>query len=75
MKQIWLALIVCGLSLLTAGCAPLLSASSAGPIEDAPGNRTWGTWLEDEGIETKSYVNLKQADEGFKDSQIGRAHV
>lgn len=70
MTKYWLASLSLVLALVNSGCAPLLTASSAGPIKDNPGARTWGTWLDDESVETKSYVNIKQSDEGFKDAHI-----
>ncbi len=70
MTKLQLVLLSLSITLLSSGCAPLLSASSAGPIKENPGARTWGTWLDDGSIETKTYVNIKQSDPRFEDAHI-----
>ena len=37
----------------------------AGPIEEDPGERTFGQQMTDESIETKAKVNINAADEGY----------
>ncbi|MFT5481497.1 MAG: osmotically-inducible protein OsmY [Halieaceae bacterium] len=56
--------------LLQTGCNSIIAVSSPGPIPENYAARTWGGVLDDEGIETKSYVNIKQSDEGFKKAHI-----
>ncbi|MBV1919784.1 MAG: hypothetical protein KUG73_03825, partial [Pseudomonadales bacterium] len=61
--NLWL---ICGLFLVSqclSGCASILSASS-GPeqIDEDPGTRTFGSYIEDESIETKTLANLYNAD-------------
>lgn len=53
------------------GCATILSATS-GPeqIDEAPGTRTFGSYIEDESIETKVLANLYNADIGYKEGNI-----
>ena len=53
------------------GCASLLSATS-GPeqIDEDPGSRTFGSYIEDESIETKVLANLYNADIGYKEGNI-----
>ncbi|OUS31783.1 hypothetical protein A9Q99_03745 [Gammaproteobacteria bacterium 45_16_T64] len=59
------------LSLLLSGCATILSATT-GPeqIDDAPGTRTLGAYIEDESIETKVLANLYNADIGYKQGNV-----
>jgi len=52
------------------GCASLLVAVDAGPIEEDPGERTLGSMLEDSNIETKAKVNIHAADEAFRDAHL-----
>ncbi|PCJ31891.1 MAG: phospholipid-binding protein [Moraxellaceae bacterium] len=53
------------------GCASILSATS-GPeqIDEAPGSRTLGAYIEDESIETKVLANLYNANIGYKEGNI-----
>ena len=47
------------------GCGSIMSSAGAGPIEEDPGERTFGQQMTDESIETKAKVNIKAADEGY----------
>jgi len=57
--------------LLSSGCATLISAVT-GPeqIDEPRGKRTLGTYIEDESIETKTKINLYNADPGFQEGNI-----
>jgi osmotically-inducible protein OsmY len=59
-------LLLCLFISLSTGCGSFLSAIDSEPIEDDPGERTYGARVEDESIETKGKVNINAADEGFK---------
>ena len=61
---LFLALSLCN------GCASLLSATDAEPIEDDSGERTYGARVDDESIETKATVNINAADPGFDGAHI-----
>ena len=53
------------------GCASILSASSGQEqIDEDPGTRTFGSYIEDESIETKTLANLYNADIGYKEGNI-----
>ncbi len=57
-------------TLALSGCGSMLTTVKANPIEDDPGTRTWGEWVEDENIETKATVNIHNADPGLEDAHI-----
>ena len=61
-----------GLSLtgLLSGCGSIMSSAGAGPIEEDPGERTFGQQLTDESIETKAKVNINASDEGYDDAHL-----
>ena len=61
-----------GLSLtgLLSGCGSIMSTAGAGPIEEDPGERTFGQQLTDESIETKAKVNINASDEGYDDAHL-----
>ena len=47
------------------GCGSVMSSAGAGPIEEDPGERTFGQQMTDESIETKAKVNINAADDGY----------
>jgi osmotically-inducible protein OsmY len=53
-----------------AGCGSVANTVKSKPFDDQSEKRTMGEWLEDEGIETKAYVNVRQSDAAFDDSNI-----
>ncbi len=55
---------------LLAGCGNFLASIESNPIEDDPGERTFGQFIEDNNIETKAIVNIHAADEGFHEAHI-----
>lgn len=59
-----------GLSILVSGCADILSAGREAPIQEDPGNRTVGSYIDDEVIETLSLVNLAKGSEQMKATNI-----
>jgi osmotically-inducible protein OsmY len=52
------------------GCSAILSATSADPIEDDKDERSTGSLLDDEIIETKALVNIDKADSVLAQSHI-----
>jgi len=58
------------LIVLCSGCSSLVSSTRSGPISEDYSKRTPGARVDDQFIETKSKVNLKKIDSGFRDSQI-----
>ena len=48
-------------STLMTGCSSIISATSDGPIEENPGERTLGAAIDDQIIETKALVNIRAA--------------
>jgi len=59
-----------GLSVLVSGCSDILSAGREAPIQEDPGNRTVGSYIDDEVIETLSLVNLAKGSEQMKATNI-----
>ena len=68
-RKIYLAMALV-LSTSMTGCGAIMSSAGAGPIEEDPGERTFGQQMTDESIETKAQVNINAADEGY-----GEAHI
>ncbi len=58
------------MSLLSA-CSSLISATRSGPIQEDYGKRSFGSFIDDGLIETKTRVNLKKANEQLKQAHIG----
>ena len=56
--------------LFTQGCADFIAATRERPIEDDPGARSWGSSVDDEIIEIKAEVNLKETSEQLADSNV-----
>ena len=55
---------------MISGCGSIMSSAGAGPIEDDPGERTFGQQMTDESIETKAKVNINAADEGYDGAHL-----
>lgn len=72
MLKIKSASLIAGLtfSLLISGCSDLISAGREQPIQEDPGNRTVGSYIDDEVVETLSMVNLNKGSELMKASNI-----
>ncbi len=64
--------LIASLSLTTiiTGCSDVISAGREEPIHENPGNRTVGSYIDDEVIETLSLVNLNKGSEEMKASNI-----
>ncbi|WP_299178116.1 BON domain-containing protein [uncultured Neptuniibacter sp.] len=59
-----------GLSVLISGCSDLIGAGRETPIQEDPGHRTVGSYIDDEVIETLSLVNLKKGSSEMEASNI-----
>jgi len=64
------AVVVVLLCSLCSGCSTIISAFSPDPIQRNPGKRTFGAVIDDEQIETISYVNLDKGSEALADAHI-----
>ena len=69
MRKLLLTLLCCS-NLLISGCGSLLATMEMDTIEERPGKRTFGRWIEDEDVETKATVNIHAASEAFRDAHI-----
>ncbi|MGI9275914.1 MAG: BON domain-containing protein [Endozoicomonas sp.] len=61
-------LLLSGVLLLTTGCTTLVENVNEDPIRMNPRERTWGSWLDDQTIETVAAVNINKADPGYNRS-------
>ncbi|QIL88389.1 BON domain-containing protein [Microbulbifer harenosus] len=64
-----LAVAACVISAL-AGCATVLDATHDGPIQPDPGERTFGTYIDDQRLETITKVNIGKAHPDLKAANI-----
>ncbi len=55
---------------LGTGCTQILTATTEEPIEEDPGTRSLGSYIDDEIIETKIGVNLRKANPAFSDARV-----
>ncbi|WKD50784.1 BON domain-containing protein [Microbulbifer spongiae] len=56
---------------LLAGCSTVLEATHDGPIQQDPGKRSLGTYIDDQRIETIVKVNINKAHPDLKAADIG----
>ena len=56
--------------LLLSGCGSMMAGMQANSIEEDEGERTLGRQLEDETIETKAIVNIRDSNEAFDDAHL-----
>ncbi|WP_236250600.1 BON domain-containing protein [Microbulbifer sp. ALW1] len=55
---------------LVGGCATVLDATHDGPIQPDPGERSFGTFIDDQQLETITKVNIGKAHAGLKNANI-----
>ena len=55
---------------MLSGCSDIISAGREEPIQENPGQRTVGSYIDDEVIETLALVNLNKGSEEIKASNI-----
>ncbi|HEY8570079.1 BON domain-containing protein [Microbulbifer sp.] len=68
-KPLKLAIAACTLTAF-AGCSTVLDATHDGPIQPDPGERTFGTFLDDQQLETITNVNIGKAHPDLKAANI-----
>ncbi|MFK8021098.1 MAG: BON domain-containing protein [Pseudomonadales bacterium] len=59
------------LTLFISACSSLISATRTGPIKEDYGKRSFGRFIDDGLIETKTKVNIRKAHEELKKAHIG----
>ena len=69
MKHLLIAMLTSTLLALS-GCGSMLATMEVDTIEEDEGERTWGSFIEDDNIETKARVNIHAADEAFDDAHL-----
>ena len=62
-------LLITALTLLS-GCAALVDSVNQDPIVIDDGKRTWGSWLDDQTIETVTTVNINKADPALRTARV-----
>ncbi|MCX2830081.1 BON domain-containing protein [Microbulbifer thermotolerans] len=67
-KRFFIALIAS--AILSAGCSTVLEATHDGPIQQDPGKRSLGTFIDDQKIETITTVNINKAHPDLKAANI-----
>ncbi len=65
MKPVYSILLI-GLLALSTGCTTIVESVNKDPITLKTNERTWGSWVDDQTIETISKVNINKADQAFK---------
>lgn len=70
MKPLFLIPLLTTVILCLSGCGSFLATMEKGTIDDDPGERTMGQLIEDDNIETKSVVNIHDADQAFDDAHL-----
>ena len=69
MKPVKLAIAACIFTVL-GGCAAVLDATHDGPIQPDPGERSFGTYIDDQQLETITRVNIGKAHPALKAANI-----
>jgi len=69
MKPVKLAIAACVFTVL-GGCAAVLDATHDGPIQPDPGERSFGTYIDDQQLETITRVNIGKAHPALKAANI-----
>ena len=73
MKPIGIALsafLLTGLLTLLSGCAALVDSVNEEPVNIDNSKRTWGSWIDDQTIETVTAVNINKADPALRESRV-----
>nr|MDT0253255.1 BON domain-containing protein [Endozoicomonas sp.] len=69
MKPIGIILLT-GLLTLLSGCAALVDSVNEEPLNIDNSQRTWGSWMDDQTIETITAVNINKADPALRESRV-----
>ena len=64
------ACLLAALSLVLSACSSVVSGVRSEPIKENQSKRTFGTYVDDESIELKAKVNLKETDSGYKEGNV-----
>ena len=70
MKPTQRALYALLLSSFLAGCTQILTATNDTPIQEDPGSRSLGSYIDDQIIETKATVNIRKTRTELEDAHI-----
>ena len=62
--------ILTGLLALLSGCTTLVDSVNDEPIKIDNNKRTWGSWMDDQTIETVTAVNINKADPALRESRV-----
>ncbi|WGL17954.1 BON domain-containing protein [Microbulbifer bruguierae] len=62
--------VVAGIFFILGGCATVLDATHDGPIQPDPGERSFGTYIDDQQLETVTKVNIGKAHPDLKAANI-----
>jgi osmotically-inducible protein OsmY len=61
---------LCSLLFFLTACVTMLDAANDGPIQPDPGKRTFGTYVDDQRLQSIIEVNLRKAD-----ARLAKAHI
>ncbi|ODS24938.1 phospholipid-binding protein [Candidatus Endobugula sertula] len=70
MKKAYIPILTITSILSISSCTTILDKTTSGPITTDPGERTFGTYIDDQRLEIIVGVNLKKADPALKTSHI-----
>ncbi|WP_263078511.1 BON domain-containing protein [Endozoicomonas sp. Mp262] len=62
--------ILAGMVIFLSGCSTIVGSINEDPIKIDPAERTWGSWLDDQTLETVATVNIQKADPLLKQARI-----
>lgn len=62
--------ILTGLLALLGGCTTLVDSVNDEPVKIDNNKRTWGSWMDDQTIETVTTVNINKADPALRESRV-----
>ncbi len=69
MRTISIALLT-GILTLLSGCAALVDSVNEDPVSIDDSRRTWGSWIDDQTIETVAAVNINKADPTLREARV-----
>ena len=70
MKSSLMSTLLIAVLMLLNGCATLVDSVNQEPIAINEGERTWGSWLDDQTVETVTTVNIKKADPALRSARV-----
>ncbi|WP_330927313.1 BON domain-containing protein [Candidatus Sororendozoicomonas aggregata] len=63
-------ILLSALLIFAAGCSTIVGSVNKEPIKINPLERTWGSWFDDQTIETVTSVNIEKADPDFNHARV-----